>query len=347
VKRASLAGTVLVAALAVALPAVATESGNYRDQFKNPSYSGNDGSLSWSGPWQEVGESDGVNLGSVHITPDSHCAGNQCLHIYSPGLQFSEIGAERYADTSVFEEAELCYYLSSYVLEGFELLSTSVEVQLTSDGWGWMTIETVEIIDLWDDGHERTFQLDPEYLSEDFGIRFVVSGLLGGEVFIDDVEVSGDFEPEPTTTTQPTTTTKPAPTTTKPRPEPADRPDPTTTTTAPATTSSTSSTTTTVPATVAVPSPPPPGPGAGPTQGGLRMASLGIQSDHTARPFEDGGLVTPEVLALTVDYGMAVEVIAANWIWTVLLVLIVTAAWVQGFDRRRARRPESEGSGSA
>ena len=43
--------------------------GLVRDEFNNPSYSGNDGTQSWSNSWQETGESDGAILGDVQVEP--------------------------------------------------------------------------------------------------------------------------------------------------------------------------------------------------------------------------------------------------------------------------------------
>jgi hypothetical protein len=62
---------------------------------------------------------------------------------------------------------------------------------------------------------------------------------------------------------------------------------------------------------------------------------MGVQADYGGSTFRNEGMAAPEVLGLTVEYAMAVEVIAANWIWPVVLVLLITMLLVVGLDRNR------------
>ncbi|HEX9762110.1 MAG TPA: hypothetical protein VGA97_03325 [Acidimicrobiia bacterium] len=334
-RRTALAGLVLATLTALAPAALAeSDHGEYRDDFKNPTYSGNDGSLTWDGPWAEIGEDppDGPDIGWVHVMDDSHCSGNKCLHIYSTGINFNPLGAVRYADTSVFEEATLSYYL-----DGEVLLNVTVRTQVTTNGSGWQTIDTNTILALGDSSGERTISIDDQ-LSEGFGVRFVVSGVLNGEVYIDNVMIEGDLvvDPTTTTTTEPTTTTTQPTTTTKPT-TPDTRPS-TTSTTAPNTT-----TTTTRPDGGVAP--PPNRPTTSTTLagspalagGGLRVGESGVQADFGSDMF-GGDLMAPEVLGLTIDYRTAVEVIGAHWVWLLVLMLVITGALVGGIDRKRGKR---------
>ena len=61
---------------------------NVRDEFNSISFGNNDGSGSWSGPWQEIGESNGYNSGEIEIEPygpvwtgcqNIRCASSNCL----------------------------------------------------------------------------------------------------------------------------------------------------------------------------------------------------------------------------------------------------------------------------
>lgn len=333
----------LLASVALSTSALAeSDHGDYRDDFKNTSYAGDDGSLDWGGPWIEVGESDGPDTGAVYVMDDALCAGNKCLHIHSSGL-LNQVGARRHANTSVFEEATLSYYLDAEVV-----LDATLRVEVSENGnSNWDTIDTVTILALGDYSGERFLSLEG-YLVEAFGVRFVVSGLLGGEVYIDNVVIEGDFVATTTTTSEPatttTTTTMPPTTTTTTKPPTTTTTRPTTTTTRPATTTSEddspqptespASTTTTVGGdtddglTVPVGATPPSG------GSGLRFPDMGVQADFGNRVSVDGGLRTPEVLALTVDYRMAAETIAANWVWLVILLLVITSAIVAGLDRK-------------
>jgi hypothetical protein len=347
-RRTALAGLVLATLTALAPAALAeSDHGEYRDDFKNPTYSGNDGSLTWDGPWAEIGEDppDGPDIGWVHVMDDSHCSGNKCLHIYSTGINFNPLGAVRYADTSVFEEATLSYYL-----DGEVLLNVTVRTQVTTNGSGWQTIDTNTILALGDSSGERTISIDDQ-LSEGFGVRFVVSGVLDGEVYIDNVEIEGDLvvEPTTTTTTEPTTTTTEPTTTTT---EPTTTTKPTTPDTRPSTTSTTApNTTTTTTRPDSGVSPPPDGLttsttlAGSPTQSedpiagsGLRVGESGVQADFGSDMF-GGDLMTPEVLGLSIDYRTAVEVIGAHWVWLLVLILVITGALVGGIDRKRGKRP--------
>jgi hypothetical protein len=273
---------------------------------------------------------------------DGGCAGNRCLHIHGQGFFFSDIGAARFADTSLFTDAELCFEANSIVFDGLELGDTNLYVEVTTDrGANWETVDVLSVLDLWDDDTERTVSLDG-HLSEGFGVRFVVNGLLDGEVFIDDVEILGQLDEGTTPTTiKPPTTTTTSPTTTTTTTRPT-----TTTTTAGITSSTVPATTSTTVAARDQGVPPiPTDQGAEPPagEGGLRLAYMGIQADYDGSAYEDGGMVAPEVLGLTVEYSMAVEMIAANWVWTVVLVLLVSGLLLVGIERRN-RDKKSAGS---
>ncbi len=315
----------------------ATAEGNYLDKFKEGDFEGDHGTLSWNGPWVEVGENDGHTQGAVHVMGDSRCVADQCLHIHSQGLVLASVGAARFADTSVFTEAELCYEVNSVLLEVLPLGDTNLSVDITNNGGSsWTTVDILSVPDLFDNSTKRTISLDG-FLSEGFGVRFTVDGLLDGEVFVDNVEVWGllGAASTTTTTTAPTTTTSEHVTTTT---------EPRTTTTDEATSTTTSTTTSTI-TTTADRSPEgdeqtvvPPQDGGDPPvsdPGGIHFAKMGVQADYGARSFENDGMVAPEVLGLTVEYAMAVEVIAANWVWPVVLVLLVTVLGLSGLDRRR------------
>ena len=72
---------------------------NVRDEFNSKSFSGSDGTASWSGDWQEVGESNGPVNGAIKVrSPQGFsCPNTECLIV----------GADRSTNRSVTREADL------------------------------------------------------------------------------------------------------------------------------------------------------------------------------------------------------------------------------------------------
>lgn len=344
--------TVLFASTALAPIAFASgDQASYRDQFNEVSYSGDDGSLSWANPWTEIGDNtNSPSAGPVQVVTDSHCAGGRCLTARGGLLPVDPTGAARYADTSVFSDAKLLYHLRSRSFE-FPLvpLGGVVKVQVTTNrGGSWATVDLWALVDL---GQATTREVSINgFLSEEFGVRFLVEGLLGGEMFVDNVEIKGTLAPAPTTTTT-TTTTNPTVTTIKPSttststpPQatgggeetspPRNTPETTTTTPSQATSTTNPPTTEIIETTenMAVVTSDDAGPPSG--TGGLRHAQHGIQASYDQGMVGDPNMNRPEVLGLTLDYRMAVEVISSAWMGLVGLILVITAALVTGHDRR-------------
>jgi hypothetical protein len=197
------------------LAAAATTNENYKDKFESIGWGGSSGSLSWSGPWVEINDDNDEKEGNVRVVSSGNCASGNCIHINPLTTLLGGIGARRSADTSVFQQAELCFDIKSTGGLGGQLF---VEV---NTGSGWQTLDTFNLGSAIIDHPEIDIT---EYLSEDFSLRFrYVGALLGSPVYIDNVEISGPIveeEPTTTTTTAPstTTTTEPDETTTTTRP---------------------------------------------------------------------------------------------------------------------------------
>src|SRR3990172_8711459 len=103
------------AVLAVLRSADAASNGTYEDTFPSSgSFTGDTGTLSWSGPWIEIGESDGAGSGSVSVGSwSSRCTSQYCLRVndQQPG---TSLGARRSADLSGAGAAVLTFH---YALE--------------------------------------------------------------------------------------------------------------------------------------------------------------------------------------------------------------------------------------
>ena len=321
------------------------ESKSYSDQFDSVSYLGSNGSIHWESPWHEIGEDDGPSEGSVHVEVDPFCAADTCLHIFGQGEPYDLIGAVRHADLSEFKEVELSYDVKRLFDEDMEgNADAELLIQISTDGSKWNTIESFDLNETDSSPIHKTKETN-DRISEGFAVRFVVTGTLGAEVFIDNVEIKGVLAPKPTTTT----TTKPRPTTTTTEPTTSattpttaptttttPKPRPTTTTTTTPTTTTTTAPTTTTTTVVVVAAPraiSPPG-------SGIRETASGVQAGFPAGLFGSMELGQPQVLGveLNADYKMAVEVIESAWAWMIGLLLVIAAAIASGLDRRKTLR---------
>ena len=338
--------TVVALVVAIGMTALAAvPSGNYLDEFDSEGYSGSDGSEEWKNdPWKELGDDANPNTGSVYVD-SSGCSG-RCLKISSQGKQLSGVGANRHADTSMFSSFELCYEVG---FEGDdEGTDATLEVEKSIDGGkSWHILASHRLYDeFW---AHPVLSIGGPY--ESTIIRFTVSGVLTGEVYVDDVEIKGEYAGETTstsTTSVPTTSTSPTVTSTTVRETTTtSEVENSTTTTAttvlrgdPSTTTTTisDSTSTTEAIFSATGGSPPAGPSGPPEGSGIRETQTGIQADFDDALFGDieGGTISISTVDHRVDYRMAFELIKSSWVWLVVLALVVAWSIVSGLDRRRS-----------
>ena len=355
------------------IPGIAGTSADYRDDFGDGNFSGNDGSLDFEGPWAEFGDAGGAGSGTVHIGSE-HCSNNECLHIEGYGLVAKTYGATRYADLSMFADVTLSFDIQ-IVPQG---LTTSELVVEMFNGSKWTVVKTFDLAVA--GSHHKEVDVKA-HASEGSGVRFRVLDVLGvvsgvdlfytGSATIDRVSLSGSLEASTTTTstTRPTTTSTPRPTTTTSLPAttttstaastptsaiagvgtstardfgagtPVDaqtNPVSTTTTTAGPTTTSSGETDS---ANGALIGPlPPDGPSSRPPVSGLRVTAGGVIADYQQGMMGDMDMTDVEVLGVevTADFSMAVELFETARIWIAGLTLVVAAAVIGGLDRKRA-----------
>ncbi|MEN8040541.1 MAG: hypothetical protein ABFR95_03470 [Actinomycetota bacterium] len=237
---------VILSVSIVAGQALAQTVESFRDDFSGISYSGNNGTLSWSGSWRESGEGDGPSAGSVRVVDSDRCAGGvgRCLRIGSEGGNLSNHGVARTADLENAQSATLSYH---YRRQTQGKATGTITVQISGNGGSsWSTLSTISF-----QGSQNAATATHDisgYTASNTTLRFRGSGSgITGYVYFDAIEVVAEMvQSTTTTTTAPptTTTTAPAATTTT-------TPVSSTTTTAAQSTSTTtdpgSSTTTTVP----------------------------------------------------------------------------------------------------
>jgi hypothetical protein len=330
--------------MSLALSVGATETANYEDKFSSIGWGGSDGSLLWSGPWSEIGDDGDEKQGNVRVVSSGNCASGNCLHVTALTTLLGPIGAVRAADTSALAEASLTFDIKTTA----SLVASDLEIQVNGGG-EWVTVAEYE----WGSAFTDHPTIDVSgFGSEDFRVRVRFTGaLLGGEAFIDNVEVRGRLVEEPTTTTSvPETTTTTTTTTTTP----STTSSTSTSTIAAATATSTTTATegpggdrgTTIPgrttsstATIeqVLVGPDSGGDRTAPDGSGIRAAGRGLQANFQGDLYGEVRTVSSlSAVDFQADYNMAVEVVRASWGWMVLLGLVVAYSIISGLERRRS-----------
>jgi hypothetical protein len=186
---------------------------SFRDDFTSISYSGNSGTMNWSGSWQESGESDGATLGSVRVTASDRCIGGSgnCLRIGSDGGNLSNHGVSRAANLSNAASATLSF---RYRRETQGQVQGTVTVQVSGNGGSsWTTLTTISLAGP-QKASSATFDIS-SHMGSSTVVRFRGSGsAVTGYLHIDAVQVTADMVTPVTTTTVVTTTIPGTPTTT-------------------------------------------------------------------------------------------------------------------------------------
>lgn len=238
--------------------ATASATTTYRDNFGAISWSGDDGTASWSGSWAEFGESDGAGSGKVRVVSDTKCASGHCAYLNGSGN--TSAGIFRVADLEGASSATLSFSYRRVKSGGSPAIA---RVSASSNGGtSWSTIAAYSL-DVSDSSQLAASISLTSWISPDTSIRFRLesSAGQGGRLYFDNVQISAET-PDPTTTStvQPTSTTTlpPTTTTTSTTTEP---PGPTTTTEPPGPTTTTTlppgPTTTTSPPVTTTLAPPP------------------------------------------------------------------------------------------
>jgi hypothetical protein len=285
-----------------------------RDEFAAISYSGSDGTISWTGAWSEIGESDGPSSGIIDVVNSSRCAVANCLRFGGDAADIDGHGVWREVDLSGALSAQLTFRLRR---EPMGPTPGAVAVAISGNGGGsWSTLATYDFF-----GNAN--QIDASFDVAAYGgpntrIRFLCGGTgVSGHIYVDDIEITAWFlDPASTTTTsrppEPTTTTTtqaPEPTTTTT----TQAPEPTTTTT----TQAPEPTTTTT------------------TQAPVPTTVAGDTGPPDARNSVAGSL--SPIQGLTVAFDTAVEALTGIAFPAIALGILTAGLTVAGLERRRDR----------
>lgn len=181
----------LVALLAASLLAPASalaQADTARDEFNAIGYSGDDGTISWAGPWQEVGESDGPTTGRVRVELVPECVAGNCLRIGGAGVSNNGRGLFRQADFTGFGQATLTYrYRRTVDFDG----AGDVTVSVSSDGISWTDLTSYSLTASGPAQVFESFDISP-WISLTTQIRFLRS-VAGSLLRLDSSSLSGRF----------------------------------------------------------------------------------------------------------------------------------------------------------
>ena len=176
------------AVLAVLPSARAASNGTYQDSFSVAgSFAGDTGTLSWSGPWTEIGEADGADAGRVRVGSWAlRCASGNCLRV-NDEIAGTSLGAQRSADLSGAGAAVLTF---NYGLEQDSPGGTSFDLAIAPTASGpWTTLATYDVTGNVDAPVPRGFDVTP-YISAETTIRVLSSGAAhSDEIYLDDVRI--------------------------------------------------------------------------------------------------------------------------------------------------------------
>jgi hypothetical protein len=161
-----------------------------RDTFGSIGYDNDDGTLPWSGPWAEIGESTDPLTGNWRVTTDAGFPGYAVEKTGQAGN-----GIVRSADLDGFTSATLHFAYRREAL--VEPKSIAVQVSSSGPGGPWTTVHT--IAGATPSATDLDYQMASvditEHISSATSIRFIheeSAGAFGARmaVFIDDVEIS-------------------------------------------------------------------------------------------------------------------------------------------------------------
>jgi MSHA biogenesis protein MshQ len=179
--------TAALLALAFSAPAALAET--VRDEFNAISYAGNDGTLSWSGSWQEFGEANGPASEVVAVVSSNRCVATNCLVIGGDWVSIDSLGALREANLAGATTATLTF---THRLRKFRNTNRTISLEVSANGGtSWTTLATWVMNGGAGEQYE-TFDISA-FASANTQIRFIGSGTNArGLFYIDDIQIEHD-----------------------------------------------------------------------------------------------------------------------------------------------------------
>jgi serine protease AprX len=163
-----------------------------RDEFNTITFSGNDGTASWVGDWQEDGDTSGPSSGFLRVVSDSRCASSYCARLGAnsdDGTSFGDRSLSRAVDLSLATSATLTFSYQRRSSSGSAVVTLAVSAD---GGANWTDLASYPLNDSDDSQVFQSFDLSP-YLAANTQIRFLGSGSIPEEVstyfYLDDVQI--------------------------------------------------------------------------------------------------------------------------------------------------------------
>lgn len=178
-----------VTSLALVGGITATKTKYVLDKFDEEKFSGNDGSISWTGDWQEVGESDGPTSGDVRITTVDDREFTAIVKDNDNGGE----GIQRKANLQGCSSAKLAF---EYKRSGFDVAGDDhVSIAASNNGGtSWTELDKIDRpagSPASDSDFVKTSYDISSYVSNETMIRFKTSPSLGNNdsLAIDNIEI--------------------------------------------------------------------------------------------------------------------------------------------------------------
>ena len=160
-----------------------------RDEFNSISYSGNDGTATWSGDWQEFGESDGPSSGILRVVSNSRCTSGNCIRVGHSDIE--DQPTKRLA-----REVDLSGASTATFTYDFEVQNNDnngpVLVRVSGNGGSsWTTLATYSPFD---GSGSESFDITP-YIASNTQVAVEVTGKYSMYLFVDNIQIEYDGVP--------------------------------------------------------------------------------------------------------------------------------------------------------
>jgi len=161
-----------------------------RDEFTSISYSGNNGTATWTSNWVEAGETTNATSGLIQVVENSSCADGSgyCLRLdpYAPVGKY----VYRQANLSGVVSVWLSFYRNNRLNDSSGIFE-QVQLQVSSDGGGnWTTLKTYTS-NTYLGAATDSFDISA-YASSNTWIRFLINKYQTGAryIYFDNIEIA-------------------------------------------------------------------------------------------------------------------------------------------------------------
>jgi len=162
------------------------EPARVRDEFTAISYAGNNGTLDWTGPWVEAGETTSPTGGNIRVVASSYCQSANCLRIGGDEVSINGQSVSREANLLGATSASLTF---SYRRRDLDGSGGSVALQVSGDGGAsWATLLTIPFSGT-DPAQTSVGCGIAPYIGANTRVRFLGSGSVESELYVDNVQI--------------------------------------------------------------------------------------------------------------------------------------------------------------